>query len=552
MRRIVVGLRARLLIIVVLALFPALVLAVVTALDRRDADRGQGESQVTRAIQMASFSRRRLAETTEGMLAVLARLPQLRDVASCNALLPAIGDGLPRYNILGVADAAGNVYCTSYRSAWQPTNVADRPYFRDAVDAQRFSSGDYQVGRITGEPGISFGYPVRDESGRVVAVAYAALDLGFLRMGLQELPLAANTALLLLDSRGTVILSTDPAAFEPGSSLAGTTLFQLAVRRHDGAVESDEPDGVSRLWDGSQLGGAEESETAFVLAGVPTSVIFGSADTMLRRTLTGMTAAAVFVLALTWLGGELFIGRPTRALTTTAEKLSAGDYSARTGLSESRDELGRLAVAFDNLAKELEARSRRLGAAYEGTLFGWARALELRDFETSGHSHRVTEMTVRLATAFDLSGTQLELVRYGALLHDIGKMAIPDEILLKPGPLSEDEWEVMRRHPVYAKQLLETIEFLRPAIDIPLYHHERWDGGGYPTGIAGPAIPLGARIFAVVDVYDALTSVRPYKEAWEPERAVEHVRLLAGSHFDPEIVEVFLKAEMWQGLPLAA
>ena len=150
-------------------------------------------------------------------------------------------------------------------------------------------------------------------------------------------------------------------------------------------------------------------------------------------------------------------------------------------------------------------------------------------------------MTLQLAREMDLDPEQLVHIRRGALLHDIGKMGIPDSILLKPGALTDQEWEVMRRHPVYAYEMLQTIEYLRPALDIPHYHHEKWDGLGYPHGLKVDAIPLSARIFAVVDVWDALSSDRPYRGGWPMERVHEFLRAQAGSHFDPEIVNVFLK-----------
>src|SRR5690606_12353175 len=164
-----------------------------------------------------------------------------------------------------------------------------------------------------------------------------------------------------------------------------------------------------------------------------------------------------------------------------------------------------------------------------------------RSEETEGHSRRVTEQTVRLAERLGIPRDQLVHVRRGALLHDIGKMGVPDEVLLKPGPLTDAEWALMKRHPEFAYQLLLPIEFLRPALAIPYCHHERWDGSGYPRGLKGEEIPLPARVFAVVDVYDALTSDRPYRPAWTRERALAYIRDNAGSQFDPRVVEEFLR-----------
>jgi HD-GYP domain-containing protein (c-di-GMP phosphodiesterase class II) len=197
------------------------------------------------------------------------------------------------------------------------------------------------------------------------------------------------------------------------------------------------------------------------------------------------------------------------------------------------------ATMFDNLQKS----NIELTLAYDSTLEGWSKALDLRDKETEGHTQRVTDMTLRLAKAMDMSEFELVNIRRGALLHDIGKMGLPDSILLKPGPLDDEEWKVMHFHPEYAYKMLSPISFLRPALDIPYYHHEKWDGTGYPHGLKGEHIPLPARIFAVVDVWDALNSNRSYRAAWPKEKVTEYIREQAGKHFDPKVVEVFLRLE---------
>ncbi|GLV47246.1 hypothetical protein TJA_04190 [Thermus sp. LT1-2-5] len=205
--------------------------------------------------------------------------------------------------------------------------------------------------------------------------------------------------------------------------------------------------------------------------------------------------------------------------------------------------VGQGAVALDNALtfQELQKSQRELEAAYELTLLGWAKAVELRDQETAGHTERVTELTLRLARALDVPEEDLDHIRRGAILHDVGKIAIPDAILLKPGPLTEEEWRVMRMHPVYAYEWLSGIPFLKKALEIPYAHHERWDGSGYPRGLKGLEIPLSARIFAVVDVYDALTSDRPYRKAWPREKALAYLKEEAGRQFDPEVVAAFLR-----------
>lgn len=204
------------------------------------------------------------------------------------------------------------------------------------------------------------------------------------------------------------------------------------------------------------------------------------------------------------------------------------------------------AIAIDNagLFDELQRSNIELVLAYDETLEGWSKALDMRDTGTEGHTQRVTDMTLRLAREMGVKEDELVHVRRGALLHDIGKMGIPDNILLKPGPLNDEEWEIMRKHPVYAYEMLLPISYLRSALDIPYCHHEKWDGTGYPRGLKEKYIPLAARIFAVVDVWDALNSERPYRPAWPEEKVKEYIREKAGKHFEPRIVDVFLKMEL--------
>ena len=204
---------------------------------------------------------------------------------------------------------------------------------------------------------------------------------------------------------------------------------------------------------------------------------------------------------------------------------------------------GQAGLAIDNatLFENLQASNRELVRAYDTTIEGWSRALDLRDKETEGHTQRVAEMTIHLARNFGFSEAELLHIRRGALLHDIGKMGVPDNILLKHEPLTEEEWIIMQRHAQYAYDLLKPITFLAPALDIPYSHHEKWDGTGYPHGLKEEEIPLAARLFAVVDVWDALTSDRPYRSAWSEQEALAYIREQSGKHFDPQVVELFFK-----------
>lgn len=211
---------------------------------------------------------------------------------------------------------------------------------------------------------------------------------------------------------------------------------------------------------------------------------------------------------------------------------------------------GQAAIAIDSAAmyKELQRSNIELSLAYNATIDGWSRTLDLRDKETEGHTRRVTDITLRLAASMGIDDSELIHIRRGATLHDIGKVAIPDQILFKPGPLTNAEWEIMRQHPRYATELLSPITYLAPAMAIPHWHHEKWDGSGYPDHLDGEDIPFSARLFALVDVYDALTSNRPYRTAWSKQDAVQYIEIQSGKHFDPRLVPEFLNLVNHNGL----
>ncbi len=253
-----------------------------------------------------------------------------------------------------------------------------------------------------------------------------------------------------------------------------------------------------------------------------------------------------------WLLEERFVSHHATPLLIKGQVRGVLEVFQRAPLNPDRDWIefleilaGQTAIAVDNTAlfEELQRSNAQLTIAYDATLEGWSGALDLRDEETEGHARRVTEASIQLARALGMGGEKLVHLRRGALLHDIGKMGIPDSILRKPGPLTDEEWTIMRRHPVYAYELLAPITFLRPALDIPYCHHERWDGTGYPRGLKGEEIPIAARIFAVVDVWDALLSDRPYRPRMPREKVLEYIESQAGTHFDPDVVREFLRLE---------
>lgn len=249
---------------------------------------------------------------------------------------------------------------------------------------------------------------------------------------------------------------------------------------------------------------------------------------------------------------RIFTGKPTSETYTIAYRAHRKDgsiiwleSSARairdnTGMVTEIQTASRDITERKRAEEELQAAHFQLREAYERTIEGWVRALDLRDRETEGHTQRVTELTLKVARQVGFTDEQLAHMKRGALLHDMGKIAIPDEILQKPGPLNETEWEKMRRHPIYAYEMLSPIAYLNPALEIPFFHHERWNGSGYPHGLKGEEIPLAARLFAIIDVWDALLSDRPYRKQLPREQVIEYLKTHAGTLFDPRLVEIFL------------
>ena len=228
------------------------------------------------------------------------------------------------------------------------------------------------------------------------------------------------------------------------------------------------------------------------------------------------------VTSTVFLGGAIFVFLVMRLTSITIKRFQ----NIRARISE--------------VNEALIVSNTELVTAYDSTIEGWGKTLNLRDRETEDHAQRVTEMTLRIARIYGICDKELMHVKRGALLHDIGKMGVPDSILMKEGPLTPEEEKIMHNHPLNAFNILMPIEYLRPALDIPYCHHEKWDGSGYPRGLKGEQIPLAARIFSLSDIWDALISERRYHEAWPRKKVVEHIRSLAGTHFDPDLVDLFL------------
>lgn len=253
--------------------------------------------------------------------------------------------------------------------------------------------------------------------------------------------------------------------------------------------------------------------------------------------LAGLTF--LFVILVGWSLANA-ITRPIYKLVNASRQVSKGNLNFQIADS-SQDELAILVESFNDMVNNLDNSRKALLDSYDYTLEGWSKALGLRDKETKEHTTRVTDLTLMIATELGIPKNRLDHMRRGAILHDIGKMGVPDSILLKPGKLNDEEWENIKQHPTYAYEMLKDIDFLKPALAIPYCHHENWDGSGYPRGLKGEEIPIEARIFALVDTWDALTSDRPYRKALPNQAAIAIIKSETGTRFDPDITELFLR-----------
>jgi PAS domain S-box-containing protein len=342
------------------------------------------------------------------------------------------------------------------------------------------------------------------------AIASMATALRLAVTMIEVQPIIQKQVTELLDADGLLLAWNDPLTKEVVIRVASGAWSELAGQRlppGDGicgmVITSGEPYLTNNV--------AADAENTFVEMGAQISAI-----ACVPLAVQGQTLGAIAV--------------------GVNKGIDEGDLQVLIALSD----LAAGALQGAELLEKTRVQANELWVAYDATIEGWARALELRDKETQGHAERVTQMTLRLARAMGVNDSAMEQIRRGALLHDIGKMAIPDQILLKPGKLTSEESGIMRKHPQYAYELLYPIPYLRPALDIPYYHHERWNGKGYPNKLRGEDIPLAARIFAVVDVWDALISDRPYRKAWSKKVALTYIRNDAGRWFDPKVVEAFL------------
>lgn len=375
--------------------------------------------------------------------------------------------------------------------------------------------------------------PVYNQQGKFVGVILVGKTANTLARKIREETLAQIT---LYDHNGVVQASTFIDPLDLPVELARQTLANQDSNsfRRGLNVQSIQYQEITAAWearDYSDLG----------VIGVSLSNSFLVNTTRVTRIqMTVLVMLMFLIVILVGMSLANAITRPISNLVQASEQVSRGNLNVMVP-STGGDEISLLSQTFNLMVSNLEESKDDLIKSYDRTLEGWSRALELRDRETQGHSMRVTKLTIMMAQALGMDAGRIEHMRRGAMLHDIGKMGIPDSILLKAGKLTPEETRVMQNHTIYAYEMLNHIEFLQPAVAIPYCHHEWWDGSGYPRGLKGEEIPLEARIFSIVDSWDALNSDRPYRDAMQRKDAVKTIEAEVGTHFDPEMAKVFFQ-----------
>ncbi|MDQ2691230.1 MAG: HD domain-containing protein, partial [Chloroflexota bacterium] len=381
--------------------------------------------------------------------------------------------------------------------------------------------------------------PIYDTEGNLSGVVLVGRSLAKLAMDVRAKTFAQIT---FYDTMGQVIYSTLPTPVDLTPELAAHTISFKDIQSTRRALPGQRDLEVANIPFAEILGSWEvrgDQEIGVMGIALSQNAVVQS-STNSRWRIFFLVTSANFLIILVGINLANRITKPLLQLVQASIKVSTGNLDVQVQAA-TNDEISILTESFNAMVTSLNQSQKDLLNAYDGTLEGWAKALELRDKETEGHSERVTHLTVKLAEARGIQGESLINVRRGALLHDIGKMGTPDAILHKNGPLDPQERNIIQQHPQHAYDMLKHINYLQPALEIPYCHHEKWDGTGYPRGLKGEEIPVAARLFAIVDVYDALVSDRPYRKAMPREEVLAYLRSQSGTHFDPAVVDLFLK-----------
>lgn len=409
------------------------------------------------------------------------------------------------------------------------------PFVARLVDQEVDEMGDKYSGVSDAKWGTYFfvSGSVKDESGKLVGAILVGTSLGDIVQKIHDATLAQVT---IYDTEFNPVGSTfgeSPPKPDMKPELVLENKSKQTLFRDVNIKRRDYTEALS-AW---EIRGGEN--IGILGTALPkTFIVQASRVTRWNVTLEVLIAMMAALVLGVFLSGV--ITRPILKLKDAASEISRGNLDVSVN-TKGTDEVAVLAKSFNEMARNLKRSEKSLIQAYDKTIEGWVKALELRDRETLGHTLRAANMTMELARLMNVDEKELQNIWRGVLLHDIGKMGIPDSILLKEGPLDYWERKIIERHPVLARDMLSQIEFLRPCMDIPSYHHEKWDGSGYPNGLAGEEIPLTARLFMIVDVWDALTSHRSYRQPWAEQSALQYIKEQSGKHFDPRVVEAFVE-----------
>lgn len=545
MLRIMSSLRARVMLIIILAILPSLLIFYSRNQKERNNEINHLKQDLLELAEIISLQETDLLEGTRQLLITTSLLEEIKNYHSeqCSQFLSELLTHYDRYLNLGVATPQGEVVCSALPLR-EKISIADRQYFKKALMTKEFAIGGFSVERITHQPAINFGYPILGEDGKAIGVIFATL--GIERFAQLESRLASKlpkgAILTKLDRNGIVLVRIPGGENLIGNPAPEAAIVEKALRENEGIAQEVGIDGRLWIYAFTPIRSKVYQGNLHLILGLPEEILLIDTNHVFHRNLLTMTIVGLVLLTLTWFGFNVSFMRPIQALLNHTQSLINGELETRyQRFRFGASEINHLGDCFNRMAISLAKREQELLQAYDKTIEGWSYALDLRDKETEGHTLRVTEMTVKLARAAGMSEAELIHVRRGALLHDIGKMGVPDRILLKTDRLTDEEWAIMRKHPEFAYEMLSRIEYLRPALDIPYCHHEKWDGSGYPRGLKGEEIPLAARLFAVVDIWDALRSDRPYRPSWSEEKVLEHIQQLSGTHLDPRAVKLFLE-----------
>ena len=513
------------------------------------AEVGQLSSELMVKEEDSLLEALRLMSNSDGMAqAMLIKDPEaLRTLSlgiAVNAQLDDIefldADGYP---VLAMRHKAGGLLEDySFSTGGNSDTYQSWDFVEKVLQNQVDSLGDKYSGYVQAGWGNYFyvSGPVYDKQNKFTGVILVGTSLEKLAATIHEKSLGQIT---FYDFNGTPIASSfifNPSPLDSQTAalvIANQSLPQSTVRGMSDQREISVVDipytEVLAAWE------ARGDVDLGILGAALQKNFFVNPSSFTRWQMVGLVGIALFLVILVGINLANLITRPLLGLIKVSQLVAAGNLDVHFDI-ETNDEINTLVNSFNQMIFNLSQSRDELLLAYDSALTGWSKALELRDKDTEGHTKRVSDMTVALATKLGFKGEELVNIRRGATLHDIGKMGISDTILHKPGKLTDEEWKLIQFHPLYAYDMLKDISFLVPALDIPRYHHENWDGNGYPYGLKGVEIPLAARIFTVIDTWDALISERPYKPKFSMEKSVRLIEEDSGKKFDPAIVELFL------------